>query len=63
MSNLLATISSLVKADLSEVVYQTQKKRKVEPEQVVAELKELEDAGLINVEILVSLTDEGKTCL
>jgi len=63
MSKLLATINSLVKADLSEVVYQTQKKREVEPEQVVAELKELEDAGLINVEILVSLTDEGKQCL
>jgi Mn-dependent DtxR family transcriptional regulator len=63
MSQLLSTINSLVKADLSEVVYQTQKNRDVEPEQVVVELKELEDAGLINVEILVSLTEEGKKCL
>jgi hypothetical protein len=63
MSKLLATINDLVKADLSEVVYQTQKKRDVQPEQVVAELKELEDAGLINVEILVSLSEEGKQCL
>jgi hypothetical protein len=63
MSKLLSTINSLVKADLSEVVYQTQKNRDVEPEQVVVELKELEDAGLINVEILVSLTEEGKKCL
>jgi Mn-dependent DtxR family transcriptional regulator len=63
MSKLLSTINNLVKADLSEVVYQTQKNRDVEPEQVVVELKELEDAGLINVEILVSLTEEGKKCL
>jgi Mn-dependent DtxR family transcriptional regulator len=63
MSQLLSTINNLVKADLSEVVYQTQKNRDVEPEQVVVELKELEDAGLINVEILVSLTEEGKKCL
>jgi Mn-dependent DtxR family transcriptional regulator len=63
MSKLLSTINSLVKADLSEVVYQTQKNRDVEPEQVVVELRELEDAGLINVEILVSLTEEGKKCL
>ena len=63
MSKLLSTINSLVKADLSEVVYQTQRNRDVEPEQVVVELKELEDAGLINVEILVSLTEEGKKCL
>jgi Mn-dependent DtxR family transcriptional regulator len=63
MSKLLSTINSLVRADLSEVVYQTQKNRDVEPEQVVSELKELEDAGLINVEILVSLTEEGKAAL
>lgn len=64
MSELLSLVGRLVKADLHEVVYQTQRKQKdATADQVVAGLRELEDAGLVEVEIVVSLTPEGKKCL
>ena len=61
--NLLGTVDRLVKADLSEIVYQVQRHMDVTAEEVVADLKVLEDKGLVSVEILVSLTGEGKAAL
>lgn len=53
--NLLELIQTFVKADMAELVYQVQKKdESVTAQEVIAQVKELEDQGLVEVEILVS---------
>ena len=62
--NLLNLINNLGRAELDEVVFQVQKiNPDATPESVVSNLKVMEDDGLVQVEVIVSLTDGGKGCL
>jgi hypothetical protein len=59
--SLLKTVDRLCRAHIDEVVYQVQKVNpKASTQSVISDLRHLEEEGLVVVDILVSLTQEGK---
>jgi len=57
---LLDVVNKLGCAEASEVVYQVQKEQDITPEAVLTALVGLEELGLVDVRVLVRLTEEGR---
>ena len=57
---LLDVVNKLGCAEASEVVYQAQKVQDISPEAVLTALVGLEELGLVDVRVLVRLTEEGR---
>jgi len=57
---LLNIVDRAGRTEVSEVVYQAQKSMDITAEEVVKALETLEARGLVSVQILVSLTQEGR---
>jgi len=57
---LLNIVDRAGRTEVSEVVYQAQKSMDITAEDVVKALETLEARGLVSVQILVSLTQEGR---
>ena len=59
--SLLGTVNRLSRAHIDEVVFQVQRVNpKATPQSVISDLRQLEAEGLVVVDILVSLTEEGR---
>jgi hypothetical protein len=57
---LLNIVDRAGRTEVSEVVYQAQKSMDITAEEIVKALETLEARGLVSVQILVSLTQEGR---
>jgi len=57
---LLNIVERAGRTEVSEVVYQAQKSMDITAEELVKALEALEARGLVTVQILVSLTQEGR---
>jgi hypothetical protein len=57
---LLNIVDRAGRTEVSEVVYQAQKSMDITAEEIVKALETLEARGLVLVQILVSLTQEGR---
>ncbi|NBV77919.1 hypothetical protein EBR66_07170 [bacterium] len=60
MIELLEICNRVGRTEVSEVVYQAQKALDITAGELVRALEELEARGLVNVQVLVSLTQEGR---
>ena len=60
MIELLNIVDRAGRTEVSEVVYQAQKSMDITAEEIVKALETLEARGLVNVQVLVSLTQEGR---
>ena len=60
MIELLNIVDRAGRTEVSEVVYQAQKSMDITAEEIVKALETLEARGLVLVQILVSLTQEGR---